>query len=64
MQKDALLAERIYKLTGTPEIIADHQAATDALRADEPGDYKYGVRVEDAESGEVIGDDDPVLIVF
>lgn len=38
-------------------------AADVTADAEKPGDYKYGVRVADAKSGEPIGDDDPRLIV-
>lgn len=30
----------------------------------DPGDYKYGVRVSDADSDEMLSDDDPFLTVF
>jgi hypothetical protein len=52
---------RDVRIEGEP--ILDHQGATEPLTPDRPGDYKYGVRVEDAESGEIVGDDDPLLIV-
>ena len=64
MNRDASFADRIRSSTGIHEIIPDHQAATDSLVAEEAGKYKYGVRVEDSENGEVLGDDDPILIVF
>jgi hypothetical protein len=37
--------------------------ALDAGQTREPGDYKYGVRVTDAENNETISDDDPILRV-
>jgi len=41
----------------------DHAGAVGPLIPSEPGTYKYGLRLEDAESGEPIGDDDPQLII-
>ncbi len=35
----------------------------DAGKAETPGDYKYGVRIANAETHETISDDDPILIV-
>jgi hypothetical protein len=32
--------------------------------ADEKGNYKYGVRVSDAEQNETLYDEDPILIVY
>lgn len=32
--------------------------------ADEKGDYKYGVRVSEAESDETLYDEDPLIIVY
>jgi hypothetical protein len=43
---------------------ADHQGAVGPVVPTEPGDYKYGVEVRNAETGEVVGDDDPRLIVL
>jgi hypothetical protein len=43
--------------------IADHDGVIGPISPEEPGDYKYGVRLENAETGERMGDDDPRLIV-
>lgn len=32
--------------------------------ADKKGDYKYGVKIEESDSGNVLYDEDPLLIVF
>jgi hypothetical protein len=32
--------------------------------ATEPGNYKYGVRIADANTGEALSDDDPILVVL
>jgi hypothetical protein len=57
-------ARDALKQAGVPtDVIVDHQGVIGPVSAEEPGDYKYGVRLEDAESGEKIGDDDPRLIV-
>jgi hypothetical protein len=42
----------------------DHEGAIGPAIPTEPGDYKYGIEVRDAETGEVVGDDDPRLIVL
>lgn len=41
-----------------------HSAATGIAFADNPGDYKYGVRAEDALNGQRLGDDDPMIVVL
>jgi hypothetical protein len=46
-----------------PKEIADHAGAAGPFIPSEPGTYKYGLRLEDAESGEPISDDDPQLII-
>jgi len=47
----------------TAATVGDHSGATTLGPAVKPGDYKYGVSVGDAETGELLGDDDPRLIV-
>jgi len=47
-----------------PSEITDHSGAAGPLIPSEPGTYKYGLRLEDAESGELISDDDPQLIIL
>jgi len=41
-----------------------HVGMTEAKAADEPGEYKYGVRAEDLQEEVTLGDDDPRLIVM
>ena len=41
----------------------NHRGVTEAQPADSPGEYKYDLIVENAVTGERIGDDDPWLIV-
>jgi hypothetical protein len=43
---------------------ATEPGTIDPGKAAEPGDYKYGVRIVDRETGGVISDDDPKLIVI
>jgi hypothetical protein len=40
-----------------------HRGVTAPQPADHPGDYKYDLRVRDAETKEVIGEDDPWIVV-
>jgi hypothetical protein len=40
-----------------------HRGATQSHVAERPGDYKYDLSVQDASTGEPIGDDDPMLYV-
>jgi len=40
-----------------------HIGTTAAMSADDPGDYKYGVRAEDLSNQIILGDDDPRLVV-
>jgi hypothetical protein len=49
--------------TITSLFFGQHAGSTGTVTADDPGDYKYGVRAEDALSQAVLGDDDPRLIV-
>lgn len=44
--------------------LPDHEGAVGPVIPAEPGDYKYGVEVRNAETGEVVGDDDPRLVVL
>jgi hypothetical protein len=46
------------------DIAFDHRAATEPVSADQPGDYKYDLRVENPETDETVGDEDPLLIVL
>ena len=41
----------------------NHRGVTEAQHADRPGEFKYDLIVQDATTGEHIGDDDPWLIV-
>jgi hypothetical protein len=42
---------------------AVHVGEVDAGAAEEPGEYKYGVRATDDSTGRVLNDDDPYIIV-
>ncbi len=57
--------ERSWKLTteGGSENDAAHAGVIDAGEAQQPGEYKYGVRAVDASTNQEISDDDPFLIV-
>ena len=46
-----------------PEPVVNHQGITEPIAVGDPGDYKYGIRVENPENNEVLGDEDPLLIV-
>lgn len=43
--------------------IITHEQVLEAGPAEEPGDYKYGVRTVNAKTGQQLSDDDPYLIV-
>jgi hypothetical protein len=43
---------------------AMHYGLSPSVMAIAPGDYKYGVRAQDAETEETLADDDPHLIVL
>jgi hypothetical protein len=49
--------------TTTSSTAGQHTGTTGATSADDPGDYKYGVRAEDPLIKHILGDDDPRLIV-
>lgn len=42
----------------------NQKVIVDAGKAEEHGDYKYGVRIINAETGKELSDDDPRLIVI
>lgn len=46
-----------------PNLGIMHYGLSPSVVATTPGDYKYGVRAEDADTGVPIADDDPRLIV-
>src|SRR5262249_37300509 len=50
-------------VTDTPPVEGRHVGASREMSADEPGEYKYGVRVVDPASPAPLADDDPWLIV-
>jgi hypothetical protein len=45
------------------ELRVNHRGATKPVSMDEPGDYKYDLRVIDHKTGDLIGDEDPWLFV-
>jgi hypothetical protein len=53
-----------FATTLSGQVAGQHSAATTIAFADNPGDYKYGVRAEDASSGKQLGDDDPMIVVL
>jgi hypothetical protein len=44
--------------------VFDHRGVTEPVSADNPGDYKYDLRVEDSQTGKSVGDEDPWLFVL
>jgi hypothetical protein len=55
----------IHQFTArTPSVGRQQIATSQAMSADDPGEYKYGVRVVDAINQTTLGDDDPWLIVL
>ncbi len=44
-------------------VIYVHSALSLPLTAEDPGDFKYGIRVIDSRSNQVLGDDDPYLLI-
>jgi len=49
--------------TTTQSDQGQHTGTTDEMAPDTPGDYKYGVRSEDARTQHRLGEDDPRLLV-
>jgi hypothetical protein len=45
------------------ELLVNHRGMTPLISADEPGDYKYDLRVADAKTERSLGDEDPWLFV-
>jgi hypothetical protein len=50
-------------ITDTPVFGGKHIVTSPEMSADDPGDYKYGVRVVNSANQHELGDDDPRLIV-
>ena len=55
--------ETLRRLDLPPDAIVTHQGETETQPAERPGRFKYDLSVQDANSGEPIGDDDPWLVV-
>jgi hypothetical protein len=51
-------------ITDTNPVGGQHTKTTGSMSADDPGDYKYGVRVVDSVKQTTLADDDPRLIVL
>jgi hypothetical protein len=56
--------QRLRDLGLTEDALVDHRGTTPAQPTEEPGQYKYDLRVENAENDELVGGEDPVLIVI
>lgn len=56
-------AELLARLDLSDETALNHRGATAYYSADEPGYFKYDISVQNI-SGEIIGDEDPVMIVI
>lgn len=54
----------LEELNLSAEVAFDHRAVTEPARADEPGDYKYDLRVEDPDTDKIVSDEDPVIVVL
>lgn len=50
-------------LSLSEDVAFAHRGVTQPQLAERPGDYKYDLSVQDASTGEQIGDDDPMLFV-
>ena len=55
--------DQISRLDLPNDLSLNHVGATGTYVAESPGDYKYDLRLQDAVTGELIGDDDPTLHV-
>jgi hypothetical protein len=53
----------VEQLGYAEELRVNHRGVTPPVSMDQPGDYKYDVRVIDHDSGELIGEEDPWLFV-
>jgi hypothetical protein len=58
------LARLFEDLNITEEIVLDHRGVTQPIAVDNSGEYKYDLRVENTETDEVIGEEDPILLVL
>lgn len=50
-------------LVWQPERFGNNRAEITSGPVERPGDYKYGIRTQHIDSGEIVSDDDPYLIV-
>jgi hypothetical protein len=46
------------------EVAFDHRAVTEPASADEPGEYKYDLRVDDPDTNQIVSEEDPLLVVL
>ncbi len=56
--------ELLDDLAVTEEVLFDHRGTTQPTDAKEAGNYKYDLRVENADTEEIVGEDDPFLFVL
>jgi hypothetical protein len=65
VRQQADIDQEILRRLNLPENAAViHRGVTETNFAERPGDFKYDLSVQDAITGERIGDDDPWLIVI
>jgi len=71
-ENDSPFRRRSYRVATTMRVsqtyppsdeAAIHVGEVDAGTAEEPGEYKYGVRASDDSTGRILSDDDPYIIV-
>lgn len=62
-QRSDLNMDALQKLNLGEDAAVTHRGVTESHSANRPGDFKYDLSVEDAATGERIGEDDPWLIV-
>jgi hypothetical protein len=62
-QPDEIDRGALMSLGLSENLALTHQGSTQGHVADRPGDYKYDLSVQDANTGEALGDDDPMLYV-
>lgn len=59
-----LIETLLRELGMETELLIDHFAMTEEFTAEQPGEFKYDLEVEDADTEEILGDEDPYLYVL
>lgn len=64
LTQDASVLDSVKNAGVGLDHVVDHEGAIGPVAPTEPGQYKYGIKVENAETDEEVADDDPQLVIL